>query len=68
MKRLRRDLESLRMLAELSRKRETQTRQQAEVIHGVLSHFLLSHEAPLRMAFDKIMRYVHVCNSLSLIG
>ena len=59
MKRLRRDLESLRMLAELSRKRETQKRQQAEVIHGVLNHFLLAHEAPLRMAFDKITRYAN---------
>lgn len=56
MKRLRRDLEGLRTLAELARTRELQKRQQAEVIHSILNNFLLPHEMPLRTAFDKITR------------
>ena len=58
MKRLRADLESLRTLAELTRKREMQKRQQAEIVKRILDLFLLAHEAPLRAAFEKIMKYV----------
>ncbi|KAI0924329.1 hypothetical protein AcW1_006473 [Taiwanofungus camphoratus] len=55
MKCLRQDLESLRMLAELSRKRESRKREQTEIIQDVFNRFLFAHEPSLRMAFEKIV-------------
>ena len=57
MKRLRDDLERVRVLTQTTRKRETQKLRQAEAIRDVLSMIIFPHEAPLRMAFEKIMRY-----------
>ncbi|KAL6297851.1 PHD-zinc-finger like domain-containing protein [Sparassis latifolia] len=57
MKRLRRDLDSIRTLTELSRKRESRKRDQAETIQDVFSRFLFSNEPPLRMAFERIMGF-----------
>ncbi|KII86055.1 hypothetical protein PLICRDRAFT_44511 [Plicaturopsis crispa FD-325 SS-3] len=55
MKRLRDDLQSVRALAELTRKRESRKLSQAETIHEVVSHAMFPHEPPLRMAFEKIV-------------
>ncbi|KAF7431134.1 nuA3 HAT complex component nto1 [Pleurotus ostreatus] len=55
LQRLRDDLENVRALAELTRKREARKRKQVELIHNVISQFLLSHEPTLRMAFERIM-------------
>jgi len=55
LQRLRKDLENVRRLTELSRKRESRKLKQAEIIHQVLSRFLFPHEPPMRSAFEKIM-------------
>ncbi|KAJ7281986.1 bromodomain and PHD finger-containing protein 3, partial [Mycena rebaudengoi] len=51
---LRKDLEDLKGLAELSRKREGRKLRQAELIHDVLSQTLLLHDVKLRAAFERI--------------
>ncbi|KAF8899172.1 PHD-zinc-finger like domain-containing protein [Infundibulicybe gibba] len=51
---LRRDLESVRAIVELSRKRETRKLWQAEVIRNILSQFLFPHESRLRSVFERI--------------
>lgn len=54
MKRLRQDLESIRLLADMVHRRENIKRRQADALLGVISNILLSHEEHLRAAFDKI--------------
>ncbi|KZT07202.1 uncharacterized protein LAESUDRAFT_698987 [Laetiporus sulphureus 93-53] len=55
MRRLRVDLDQVRMIAELCRKRESHKLDIAEIIQHVFDRFLFAHEPPLRMAFEKIM-------------
>ncbi|PCH36434.1 hypothetical protein WOLCODRAFT_134245 [Wolfiporia cocos MD-104 SS10] len=55
MKSLRKDLESVRMIAEMCRKRESHKLDRAETVQYVFDKFLFSHEPPLRMAFERIM-------------
>ncbi|KAF7289416.1 Bromodomain-containing protein [Mycena chlorophos] len=52
---LRKDLEDLRNLTILARRRETRKLKQAEVIHEVISRALFPHLPHLRAAFDKIV-------------
>ncbi|KAI5123496.1 hypothetical protein M0805_008864 [Coniferiporia weirii] len=54
LKCLREDLESVRMLAELTRKREMQKQKQAQVIHEVISTVFFPHAPQLRNAFERI--------------
>lgn len=49
------DLEYLRTLTELTRKRESRKLRQAEIIQGVLNHSLFYHEPVLRDVFGKII-------------
>ena len=58
MKRFRDDLDKLRVIADLVRRRERVKQAQAEAIQDVLLHFLFPHEGPLRLAFQKITAYV----------
>ncbi|KAF8196835.1 hypothetical protein K438DRAFT_2121282 [Mycena galopus ATCC 62051] len=51
---LRKDLEDLKGLTQLSRKRETRKLRQAELLHEFLSHALFLHAPKLRLAFDNI--------------
>ncbi|KAJ6624860.1 hypothetical protein B0H10DRAFT_2004445 [Mycena sp. CBHHK59/15] len=51
---LRKDLEDLRKLTELSRKRESRKLRQAELIHDILSNALFPHEPKLRATFERI--------------
>ncbi|CCM01322.1 uncharacterized protein FIBRA_03371 [Fibroporia radiculosa] len=55
MRRLRRDLESIRMVTEMCRKREALKLERAESRQFVFDKTLLTHEPPLRMAFEKII-------------
>ncbi|TCD61141.1 nuA3 HAT complex component nto1 [Steccherinum ochraceum] len=55
LKRLRSDLELVRDLTKIVRKREIQKLHQVEPIRDVLSLIIFPHEGPLRMAFEKIM-------------
>ncbi|KAJ7272561.1 hypothetical protein B0H12DRAFT_584914 [Mycena haematopus] len=54
---LRKDLEDLKGLTELSRKRETRKLRQAELIHEFLSHALFAHAPKLRSAFERIQSF-----------
>ncbi|KAJ7636157.1 PHD-zinc-finger like domain-containing protein [Mycena polygramma] len=54
LKHLRKDLEDLRGLTELSRKRETRKLRQAELIYDFLGSALFVHLPKLRAAFDRI--------------
>ena len=58
MKRFRDDLDKLRVIADLVRRRERVKQAQAEAIQDVFLHFLFPHEGPLRLAFQKITAYV----------
>ncbi|KAI6149699.1 PHD-zinc-finger like domain-containing protein [Pisolithus tinctorius] len=55
LRRVRKDLETLRELTLLSRKRESRKLAQLESIHRVLEVILFPHEAPMRLAFEKIL-------------
>ncbi|KAI0047385.1 hypothetical protein FA95DRAFT_1589126 [Auriscalpium vulgare] len=55
MKRLKQDLETVRSLAELTRKRESRKLKQMEIIHELLTTYIFPHESRLRFAFEKIM-------------
>ncbi|TFK48530.1 hypothetical protein OE88DRAFT_1634784 [Heliocybe sulcata] len=57
MKRLREDLDIVRMLADMCRKRESRKLQQVEAINDLLSHCLYPHDGPLRYAFERIMGF-----------
>ncbi|KZT21556.1 hypothetical protein NEOLEDRAFT_1164542 [Neolentinus lepideus HHB14362 ss-1] len=57
MKRLREDLDIVRMLADMCRRRESRKLQQAELINDLISRCLYPHEAPLRLAFERIMGF-----------
>ncbi|KAJ7156890.1 bromodomain and PHD finger-containing protein 3 [Mycena crocata] len=52
---LRKDLEDLKGLTELSRKRESRKLRQAELIHDILSQALFVHVPKLRAAFERIV-------------
>ncbi|KAJ7876249.1 hypothetical protein B0H13DRAFT_1893737 [Mycena leptocephala] len=54
---LRKDLEDLRGLTQLSRKRETRKLRQAELIHELLSRALFLHAPTLRSAFERIQAF-----------
>ncbi|KAH9930248.1 PHD-zinc-finger like domain-containing protein [Fomitopsis serialis] len=54
MKRQRRDLESIRMIAEMCRKRESLKLDRVEAIQYVFDKLLLAHEPVLRHAFERI--------------
>lgn len=58
LKLLKADLERVKELTRLTRKRETEKLNQATIIQGILSQCLFPHEAPLRYAFEKIMSFV----------
>jgi hypothetical protein len=55
LRRLHKDLEHVRRLVELSRKRESRKLRQVEVTQGIISRCFFPHEPPLRLAFEKIM-------------
>ncbi|THH27211.1 hypothetical protein EUX98_g6973 [Antrodiella citrinella] len=55
LKRLKDDLERVRVLTQTTRKREAQKLRGVEAIRDVLSLIIFPHEAPLRMAFERIM-------------
>lgn len=57
LKRLRKDLESVRMLAELARKRETQKLKQVQVLQHVCSTIFYPHIPQMRQALEKIMAF-----------
>ncbi|TFK85272.1 hypothetical protein K466DRAFT_197390 [Polyporus arcularius HHB13444] len=54
MKRLRMDLERLRIIADVVQRRERNKRDQADAIQSVLLHFFFPHEGFLRLAFENI--------------
>lgn len=51
---LRNDLDKVRMLAELTRKREREKLRQAQVIKDVVDSFLFPHDGRLRLSLEKI--------------
>ncbi|KIJ65462.1 hypothetical protein HYDPIDRAFT_88395 [Hydnomerulius pinastri MD-312] len=55
LRRVRKDLETLRELTLMSRKRESRKLAQTEAIQKVLEITLFQHEAPMRLAFEKIL-------------
>lgn len=55
LRRVRKDLEMLRELTLLGRKRESRKLAQLESIHRVLEVILFPHEAPMRLAFERIL-------------
>jgi hypothetical protein len=57
MKYLRRDLEKVRLLAQMVQKRENIKLKQAEAIQSLFKPCLFAHEIGLRAAFEKIISY-----------
>ncbi|KJA22748.1 hypothetical protein HYPSUDRAFT_185810 [Hypholoma sublateritium FD-334 SS-4] len=55
LKRLRKDLQDIQLLADLCKKREIKKLRQVEVIHGVLTRALFPHINALRLAFERIV-------------
>ncbi|KAF9241390.1 PHD-zinc-finger like domain-containing protein [Melanogaster broomeanus] len=55
LERVRKDLETLRELTLLCRKRESRKLAEAEAIQSVLEVTLFPHEAPMRLAFERIL-------------
>ena len=64
MKRQRRDLESIRMIAEMCRKRESLKLDRVEAIQYVFDKLLLAHEPVLRHAFERITACVEMRDPL----
>ncbi len=60
MKGLRDDLERMRIIADVVRRRERVKQAQAEAVQDVMLHFLFPHEGPLRLAFQKITAYASI--------
>lgn len=54
MKKLRGDLERVRTMAELCRKRESRKLRQTQLVGDVIKKVIFSHEEPMRIVFDKI--------------
>lgn len=54
MKRLREDLDKVRILADICRRREVRKLDQQQIIQDVFSRALFSNEPTLRMTFEKI--------------
>ena len=52
---LRKDLENVRMLAELARKRELQKLKQAQIIHEIISNLVFPYAGQLLVAFERLM-------------
>lgn len=55
LKRLRAHLVSIRDMAKRTKEREEYKTQQSEVVQDILLKFFLTHEGPMRMAFENIM-------------
>lgn len=55
---LRNDLDKVRMLAELTRKREKEKLRQAQVIKDIVDSFIFPHYGKLRLTLEKISAYV----------
>lgn len=53
---LRKDLERVRMITEIARKREDQKLRQAQIVQELLSNLLYPHDLALHLAFEKIVR------------
>jgi NuA3 HAT complex component NTO1 len=51
---LRNDLDKVRMLAELTRKREKEKLRQAQVIKDIVDSFIFPHYGKLRLTLEKI--------------
>ena len=51
---LRNDLDKVRMLAELSRKREREKLRQAQAVKDLVDRFLFPHQGRLRLILEKI--------------
>lgn len=54
--RVRNDLEKVRMLTELVRKREKEKLRQAQILKQVLDSVLFPHDTALRLCMEKISR------------
>ncbi|KAF9512649.1 hypothetical protein BS47DRAFT_1330128 [Hydnum rufescens UP504] len=52
--RIRSDVEKVRMLAELARKREKEKTRQSHIIFSIVDNTLFPHDAPLRSAFEQV--------------
>ncbi|KAI0782807.1 hypothetical protein C8Q75DRAFT_786204 [Abortiporus biennis] len=57
MKMVRGDLERIRALADLCRRREIRKLDQANTLHDILMQFLFPHENSMRFVFERIMAY-----------
>lgn len=61
---LRNDLDKVRMLTELSRKREREKLRQAQVIKDIVDSFLFPSEGKLRLTLEKVSAYVTLSHLL----
>lgn len=64
MKRLRDDLERVRIMAELCRKRESRKLRQTQLVADMIKTVIFAHEDTMRNVFDKIAACVPVLSNL----